>query len=299
MSLIHYQELDDKANPGLYAGMTFREYAKRLTTEYPRWKPVIVAASNAGKPIGLGLAQPEGCMGHAELLSLWVETEYRHSGIATELLRRVEQICRDRGVLTLSVDYLYVKDGSPAFERVLAKRDFSQPFQKMLAMRCSLESIQTAPWFRQYKLPKHFSILPWVDLTETERKQICQSNAGSPWIPDDLVPFSFEAGIEPITSLALLVRGEVRGWVINHLVDGILRFTCSYMHPEQQRLGRILLLYNEAIRRFSLINVSVGMWAVPLKHEKMAAFSRRWFKPYSISFNQILSAQKLLPAANS
>jgi GNAT superfamily N-acetyltransferase len=246
---VEYRELHDMVDTWHYANLTFRYYAKRLTLEHPRWEPLVVAASLDGAPVGLGLAQPEAGTNWAELLSLSVAEKLRGQGVATELLRRVEEACLARGIDTLYGHYMSGEDSTAAVERVLEKRAFSVPVPRMLAVRCSLESISHAPWIKRYKLPPHFEILPWTELSEAERAQIRQSNAAAPWIPDDLLPFLFEADIEPVTSLALRVRGEIRGWVINHLVEGMLRFTCSYMHPEQQRLGRILLLYNEAVRR--------------------------------------------------
>ena len=296
---VEYRELNDMVDTWHYANLTFRHYAKRLTLEHPRWEPLVVAASLDGAPVGLGLAQPEAGTNWAELLSLSVAEKLRGQGVATELLRRVEAACLARGIDTLYGHYMSGEDSTAAVERVLEKRAFSVPVPRMLAVRCSLESISHAPWIKRYKLPPHFEILPWTELSEAERAQIRQSNAAAPWIPDDLLPFSFEADIEPVTSLALRVRGEIRGWVINHLVEGMLRFTCSYMHPEQQRLGRILLLYNEAVRRSPSINVSVGMWTVPFEHAGMVAFARRWMQPYSIFFGETRGVQKKLHDAEA
>jgi len=292
--MIKYEEMKGIADIGMYARFTYREYLKRISSKYPDYVPVIIAAKHDNKPIGMAIAQPEDSQKQAELLSLWVDKDYQNQGIATELLNRIEQECLGRDVFRLYCQYLNDNDTSPALERTLKKCNFSKPEPKMLAIRCSIESIKTAPWFRKYKLPSHFSIRPWVTLTEIERNQIARSNANAQWIPEDLVPFLFESNMEPITSVALLVKGEVRGWVINHWIDGNLRFTCSYMHPDQQRLGRILLLYNESVRLMPSINASVGMWAVPLKHKRMVDFSTRWFKPYSIYFDFILESEKLL-----
>lgn len=62
-------------------------------------------------------------------------------------------------------------------------------------------------------------------------------------MPDPL-PFDHEAHCEPHTSLALKANDRVIGWTISHRVGGVLRYTCSFMHPRWQRRGHILLLYN-------------------------------------------------------
>jgi GNAT superfamily N-acetyltransferase len=297
MSAIEYAHLQNMIATAPYAHMTFRLYAKRLSVEYPRWNPVVIAACAENTPVGLALVQPEEGSDLAELLSVSVDEKYRHRGIATELLRRAEDACMDRGVRLLDGHYMTDEASTAALERVLAKRGFEPPAPRMLAVRCSLDSISHAPWIRQYKLPARFEIVPWVEVTEAEREHIRQSHAQAPWIAEDLMPFSFEADLEPVTSLALRVRGEVRGWVINHVVEGMLRFTCSYMHPEQQKLGRILLLYNEAVRRMPSVNLSVGMWTVPFHHAGMVAFARRWMQPYSVYFGETRGVRKVLGGA--
>jgi hypothetical protein len=100
-------------------------------------------------------------------------------------------------------------------------------------------------------LPQGYEILSWVDVTEAEREAIRVSHAREPWFAPDLLPFDFEAGLDPVTSVALRVRGQVLGWCLNHVVGDVLRFTCRFVRRDLQQLGRILLLYGEVTARGS------------------------------------------------
>jgi hypothetical protein len=179
-----------------------------------------------------------------------------------------------------------------AVECALRKAGWGDPQARMLVVRCSLDSIKDAPWMKDYRLPAGYEIISWVDVSATERAHIMETHRQAPWIAPDLVPFDFEAHIEPLTSVALRVNGQILGWCLNHVVDGILRYTCSFVRRDLQRLGRIVLLYNEAVARMPQAGLSVGSWTVPLAHPGMAAFARRHMQPYSIFFGETRGIEK-------
>ena len=156
----------------------------------------------------------------------------------------------------------------------------------MLVVRCSLDSIKSAPWLNRYALPKGYEVLPWAQVTSAEREALRVSNLEKPWIAPDLVPFDLEENYEPVTSLALRVNGAILGWCLNHVVDGILRFTCSFLRRDLQRLGRIVLLYSESVSRMPAAGLSVGMWTVPIRHAGMVNFANKHMQPYSIFFGE-------------
>lgn len=109
----------------------------------------------------------------------------------------------------------------------------------------------------------------------------------------DLVPFDYAAGCDPHTSLGLRYRGEVVGWVITHVIGGdTLRFTCSYLHPDLQKMGRLIPVYESAIRRSEEQGITKGSWTVPYHHPRMVAFVTRWIAPYADSVGQTRSVTK-------
>jgi GNAT superfamily N-acetyltransferase len=256
--------------------------------------PIAIAASVEDTGAGLGLAMPVAGGNQAELLSLYVTADARRRGIAGGLLRGIERECLSRGISSVKGTYMTGQANTEAVEHLLQNHHFGKPETRMLVVRCTSQSIAPAPWMRERKLPSGYEVLSWVDLTAAERAEILESNAKEAWIATDLVPFNFEAGAEPVTSVALRVRGQIRGWCLNHVVGGVLRFTCSFVHPDLQRLGRVLWLYREAVARAPRAGLNEGMWTIPVWHPGMVRFAQRWMQPYSIFFGETRGFAKQL-----
>ncbi len=289
-------KLLNEATAGEYGGLTFPAYRQALRCDPSRPQVVAYGGEERGKPAALALAAVDPERPFAQLLSVYVQRGLRGRGHATRLLQALERELVRRGVARVEATYMTGNDSVPALEVLFARCGWDPPAARMLVVRCSLDSIRRAPWIKPYPLPDGWSIVPWVDITEAQREEARRTQERAPWIPDDLVPFRHEAGLEPVTSLALCVNGKVSGWTINHVVEGVLRYTCSYVHRDLQRMGRVLLLYNEAVARMPSVGLSVGMWTVPLHHAAMARFARRWMQPYAIFFGETRGTGKALHA---
>lgn len=250
---------------------------------------VVGADTVGGQPIGLALGAistgPDGGR-FAELLSLYVQPVARRRRIGAGLLAAFTDICRLQGLDEIRATYMTGQSSTPAVQALLARSGWSLPQPRMLVIQATLESIKAAPWMKDYPLSEGMQIVRWMDLNEADRAGIRESQGSQHWIPDDLYPFDHEAHCEPVTSLALKLNGQVVGWVINHRMDNVLRYTCSFMHRRLQRMGRILLLYNESVARMPQAGLDTGMWTVPIWHAGMAAFARRWMAPYATRFEE-------------
>ena len=247
------------------------------------------AEDKAGAPLGLVLGHltddAEGGPS-AQLASIYVRPDSRGIGIGTELLAAFKQGCMRRGLPQIRATYMTGQPSTHWVEKLFASAGWAAPKARMLVIQATLASIAPAPWMKAYRLPERMEIVAWCDLTPGERDWIAATQREQSWIPSDLYPFDHEAMCEPVTSLALKLEGCVVGWVINHRVGNVLRFTCSFMHRRLQRMGRILLLYNEAVTRMPQVGLDTGMWTVPVWHPAMAAFGRRWMAPYATRFEE-------------
>ena len=247
------------------------------------------AIERDGTPVELALGHSNPESNDAEstrLVSLFVRSESRGVGVGAALLTAFSDLCRQRGQTNICATYMTGQHSTGVLERLLARTGWTAPEARMLVIRATLESIRAAPWMKAFPLPERMEIVRWLDLNEKDRNLISDSQREQPWIPADLYPFDHEANCEPITSLAMKLDGRVVGWVINHQVENVLRFTCSFIHRRQQRMGRILLLYNEAVARMPEAGMYTGMWTVPMWHPAMAAFARRWMAPYATRFDE-------------
>jgi GNAT superfamily N-acetyltransferase len=280
---------------GAFRHMTFPAYRAALNLNAARPARVLVGAKANSAAIGLAFAAIASRGTGAELLSMYVDGDYRNRGVATAL---VEKICAEliaRGVETIRATYMTGQPTTAAVERVFAKTGWSAPQTRMLVVRFTLDSVAGAPWITHFRmLPAGYDIVPWVELTADERTQLRTSQERDHWIAEDLVPFDFESGIEPITSLALRYRGEVVGWCLTHIIGDVLRFTCSYIRRDLARLGRVLPLYSEAITRMPRTGLVAGMWAIPVHHASFARFAQRRMQPYFVFFGETRGVRKSL-----
>ena len=231
---------------------------------------------------------------YARVLSLYVVPPARGRGIARTLLTRVELDLKTLGVQELRMNYVRGKASILALEHLLDQLDWQAPKMNMLVLKSHITDAVKAPWFREWKLPSNYQIINWDAVSEAQLQEIRDSHAVNPWIAEDLQPFAFLKGHDPETSLALTRDDKVRGWLINHRVGDTLRYTCSFVHPELQRKGRVLCLYSEAVRRMPQLGLEKGMWTVPKQHPAMQAFARRWMQPYCYHFSESMDVRKPL-----
>lgn len=289
-----FATLDSAGAADGFRHMTFPAFRGLLDFDPANPTPLAVGARVNDRPAGLALAAPTGAPGSGELLSLYVDQGYRRRGVASDLMRQILAAFAARDAAEISATYMSGQPGTAAVERIFASTGWDAPEIRMLVVRCSLDSIKAAPWLNRFTVPPGYEVLPWVEVSEAERAAIRYSHARKPWIAADLMPFDFEQGIEPTTSVALRVKGEILGWCLNHVVGDVLRYTCSFVRRDLQRLGRILLLYNEAVARMPAAGMSVGMWTVPVWHAGMVNFARRHMEPYSIFFGETRGVKRRL-----
>ncbi|HEY9897740.1 MAG TPA: GNAT family N-acetyltransferase [Pantanalinema sp.] len=291
MSGVEYARLGPAPAPA-YSGLTFPAFRPLLAPLAP--EAVAIAAQVEGIPAGLALAVRDERGEHAELCSLYVPRAHRGRGIASSLLERLEEALSGAGVREVTGVYLTGKPSIPALEHLLVRGGWEAPESRMLVVRAHYDAMARAPWVQRASLADGFAVGAWGEVSASEREGILRSQAETAWIAPDLVPFDFEEGCHGPTSVALRHRGEVVGWLITHLLDDVLRYTCSYVHPALQRRARILPLYVEVMRRAYGLGIAQGMWTVPAHHPAMAAFATRWMAPYADFFGETRGVRKRL-----
>jgi hypothetical protein len=166
----------------------------------------------------------------------------------------------------------------------------------MLICKGQAETIIQAPWMKRYsRIPSSYSIFPWLEITQEERQAIQHQQETQPWIPEDLIPFQYEKHLEPITSLGLRYQGQVVGWMINHrLSPDTIRYTCSFVRKDLQKMGRIISLYAEAAKLQVQAKISNVIWTVPVAHESMVNFVKHRWAPYLASVGETKGTFKFL-----
>jgi GNAT superfamily N-acetyltransferase len=285
----------EKSTATDYENLTFPSFRNLLQNIYSDQSIVAIAASHQEKPVALALAKIKENNKSGEVLSIFVETLYRNTGLGTSLLKRLEQEIRARDCKTIEMVYMTGQPTTPVLERLLHKCDWEVPQARMLVCKGN-EKILEAPWISKYShLPSSYNIFPWNEITEQERQVIKEQQETQAWIPEDLIPFKHENNCEPLNSLGLRYQGQVVGWVINHrLSQDTIRYTCSFVRKDLQKMGRIISLYAEAAKRQYEVNILKCIWTVPLQHESMVNFVNRHWAPYLNSLKETRGSFKAL-----
>jgi GNAT superfamily N-acetyltransferase len=279
-----------------YEKLTFSVFRYLLRNIDSEKSIIALAASSLEQPVGLALAEIRQDDSSAEVHSIFVEPPHRCSGIGTALLTRLEEELSQKGCTKAKLVYMTGKPTTPALESLLQKCNWTPPQPRMLVCKGQVETVREAPWMKKYsRLPASYSIFPWLEITQQERQTIQQQQEAQPWIPKDLIPFQYEKNLEPLNSLGLRYQGQVVGWVINHrLSPDTIRYTCSFVRQDLQKMGRIISLYAEAAKRQFQAKISQGIWTVPLEHESMVNFVKHRWTPYLTSLAETRGTFKFL-----
>jgi len=278
----------------LYSSLTYPLYRSRLQTLTIEGKTIAIGASVSDKPVGLVLAEILGD-GSAKVLSIFVEPNYRCLGIGAALLNTLEEELTLRDCTNLEIVYTLAKSTTLALERLLQKCNWPSAKPRMLICKTTTDDMINAPWMKLSRLPAAYEIFPWMEITPQERVALKKQQEEKHWMASDAIPFDYEQDLEPINSIGLRYKGEVVGWLITHrTAPDTIRYTCSYVRPDIQRMGRIIPLYIRATQLQMEAGISRGTWTVSLMHTSMIAFVKKHMRPYLISLEQSMGSSKSL-----
>lgn len=278
-----------------YNELTFPSIQKRWKTFKQRGKLLGVAAFSAKTMVALVITECIANTNTAEIISLFVEPDYRNQGIGTNLIQFLEKSLVKLGCNLLLVNYKVTKVTDTEFEPLLQHCGWEQPETKMILGMGTPETISQAPWLREYKLSSDFAIFPWQELTDEDREQLKTSQTEQPWYPEILSPFHQDPRLEPLNSLGLRYQEKVVGWIINHRVAAdTIRYSILFVAPEIQRSGMGMVLLAESIRLQLDSLVPYGKFAVQIHNQPMLDIVRRHLSPYLIGQTESRSAKKNL-----
>lgn len=275
--------------------LTFPAY--QMTLHQLESDPSLVAlgASHQEEPVGLALAEIWEDQS-ANILSLFVEPTHRGKRIGRDLLHHLEAELFERGCNKVQLVYTLGKPTTPVLEKLLETNHWSVPQPRSLICKAHAETVLQAPWMQKYsRLSSDYSICSWLEVTPQEKQFIQQQQAEIEWIPSNLVPFKHEENLESLNSLALRYQGQIVGWLINHrLAPDTIRYTCSFVRQDLQKMGRIISLYAEAAKRQVEADIAYGIWVTPLFHEPMVKFIKNRLAPHMIYLRETRLTYKLL-----
>ncbi len=281
-----------------FADLTYPHYQDWLAHAAPAAPSFGIGYELFGQPVGLALAsRDEG--GVAWLLSVFILEEFRHKGIGTSLLARLEEEAARRGCTRLKTIY---PAGKPALERLFEKQGWATPIPRYLVCRSrgkDVERMRQADWMNNYPLPADFQVFPWAEATAEELARLPETLAADSTFTEDLSPFLGRTDFEPLNSLGLRYQGEIAGWMLTRrLTTGLVLYDRLFVRSIFQRTGRAVTLLAESIKRQCLHEDHLpdigGVWMTRADNWPMVRFIKRRMAPYLTSLIETKETYKVI-----
>ncbi len=276
-----------------YNHLSFPKIQTRWSRKQPQGKLVGLVAEVAGEKVGLVLAeilatQPQ-TPPEAEVISLFVLPEYRHQGIGAGLIKNLEMGLTGLGCGQMKLVYKSTAITSLALEPLLKRQNWRSPQINFLLGKTTAEKVSFAPWLQKYPLSNKFTVFPWSELTNADRKQIETLD-----YPTSLTPFS-NTPAEPLNSLGLRYETQLVGWMVTHRVaTDAIRYSTMFVDKRFQRLGRGISLLSQSILLQVDSTVPYCLFAVAQENPAMLKFVHKHLEPYLMEVTNSYVALKHL-----
>lgn len=294
-----YIEQIDKSTVKEFEKLTYIEYRPFL---YKIGDSSQIAAFGAlsfsSQPIGLILGEFRND-GYLQIHTLFVKPEYRRLGIATDLIREMEEAGVKNQYKGICIEFTDDNPLYDIFQKLLKKCDWSFPATtEMLLYKLDMEDIneEDAPLFTLMELPACFTISSWEELGKQEFEYI--KKGYGIWYPEHSTPFLEEERVDSHNSVFLRdENNQIIGWAITHQLDSeTMLYRNVFVKEEYQLMGYAMLLMGEAIWRQYNRGIYKLMFCVNVKNKSMVKIINRFMKPfnYTVKKKERLSKSLLL-----
>lgn len=293
----------DAQDTSAFAGFTYPRLSGKLRHLPESW--FAIGAWIAGRPAGLALGHMED-NGAAELLSVFVDREWRCRGIGRRLVAELSHLLRARGARLISARIGGHNPSRPALDLALTRLGW--PALDCVEIRVLGHAGAMAREGGQWKGVR--SLLdddavtydPWIDFGAQDLQAfdalILQSGLKRP--SRDYLAIE---GLEPRVSVVLRRAGVPVGWVVGRhalapMLDGrqvpAIGYTSAFVEPSLARRGVLIGGFWHAFTRQADVfgPESIAVYQTPTP--RMIALSRRRFAPIALETNEVFASVLLL-----
>ena len=228
-----------------------------------------------GKPVGLVLTEKQD--DQQGLIVCWSVIKSQHGfKLGQKLIRQIQRLAKSNGINNLTLSFRQDSPFHQQITRTLHHLDWETPEKKLILYKFTPELFMQMAWCQHMKLSAQFEIFSWDTLAEQDKQQILNRQKQSDWYPDALSPHFDKPDFEAAISLGLRLQGVVVGWLIAHRVHAdVIEYSCLFVSPELQVLGRGIHLIVEAIKRQHSLGVERAIFQVQAENSAMLSFVER------------------------
>ena len=195
---------------------TFPNIRKQIQSIEIKNPILAVSVRKNNNIVGLCIAEFDFSHSYSEIISFYLDPEYRNKGIGQELLNKTEQILLQKGYEEVRTYYWSSWESFESTKHILRKQGWSEPEKLMHVFRTDIARISTVPWRKRIVLPEGYEITPWSWVSPDEKKDIKDEQEFMPYYPESFSPFYHEDQLAYYTSLALKYKDKVVGWMLSY-----------------------------------------------------------------------------------
>ena len=280
-----------------YLHFTFPKYQQLLYPDFDENQYVAYGVTDGFYPIGLGIASIKNKQ--AQLLSLYIQDDYRNQKIGTKLYQAIEKDLQDKGAISISLEYMKERKTTPYLEKILRSQAFENPALNMTFFYFEYESLMKPRWMRELCVPKKYEVFSLYDMNEKDHKDY-EKIISEPSFPHEL-KISKDFPLTPQTSFGLRTQTEFVGWMTTHFIQSdLLRYSCLFVKKEHLSKGASISLIAHTVREHYKVFKETkprALFAVRADYKMMHYMMMRKLAPYSFKIEQGMVAKKAFSAA--
>ncbi|MEZ7893055.1 MAG: GNAT family N-acetyltransferase [Candidatus Wallbacteria bacterium] len=278
-----------------FNNMTYGQYKPFLA-----WMDVIndrlfpIGLYRAGRPAGLLLGLNQlNTPGKADIMSIFIEKEFRRRGLALKMIDFFEQQCRESKIKTISTFYFDNRPFVTIINNLLDKCGFLPAEPELYYCKCD-KSIADMPITEYTKLPDGFETFSWTDIPSAEKKQLMGELEGQGFFDQRISPFINEKVIVPEISLGLKAGKNIIGWAIcSYYDENTICYNSIFIMPQYQGAALGIALQMRSIRGHLLTELSqkypYAIFMVRYDNHARLKMVKKKFSKYSIEqYNQVI-----------
>jgi GNAT superfamily N-acetyltransferase len=177
----------------------------------------VLALAGGIVPIGLVLAaaNPENPC-EADILSIFVNKNFRNKGICKSLLETIEADLVKSGFKKIFIIYNYKTSATGIYlKKALSKNGFSDPENRYFLFKVNVQLLRSGNFFKKSSLIDKYNFFKFADLGKDDCNDFlgCQTeDEKNEWIGFN--PFGYLNILEPCNSIGIKINNEYAGWVI-------------------------------------------------------------------------------------
>ncbi len=233
--------------------------------------------------VGLCIAEFDDSKSYSEIISFYIEPEFRNEGIGQELLNKTEQILSQKGFREVRTYFWSSWESTESTKHILEKQEWSEPEKLMHVFRTDIARVSNIPWRDNVILPEGYEIIPWSWVSPDEKKEIKDEQEFMPFFSESFSPFYHEDRLAYYTSLGLKYNDKVIGWLLTYWNSPATIEYNNVFIRQEFRLGIKIPL--EMIRIASMKQVEQNvpdiLWSVGEENSLLEQYLDKKFGDYS------------------